>query len=79
MLKPDISESGPSRTATLIDKIATALDCPVEAFSEHAMADLAETTELLRLWHMLGDERNRLKALSFISALAFKPDAEKSR
>ena len=79
MLNPDASEGGPSPTAALLDKLATALDCPVAAFSQPTLSDPAQTAELLRLWLMLGHEQDRLKALSFISTLALRTDPPQSR
>ncbi|KQP48800.1 hypothetical protein ASF34_20900 [Methylobacterium sp. Leaf106] len=74
----DASGDGTNQKAALLNKLATALDCPVSAFSESSLGDPTQTAELLRLWAMVDDEQDRLNVLSFIRSLAHGTDARQS-
>lgn len=75
----DASGYGANQKAALLDKLATALDCPLSAFSEPSRSDPTQTAELLRLWAMIEDEQDRLNVLSFISSLSHETDVRQSR
>ncbi|RYY15420.1 MAG: hypothetical protein EON55_06380 [Alphaproteobacteria bacterium] len=59
-----------TQTPNLLDRIATALDCPTEAFSNPTLHSPDDTVELLRLWGMIKDDQDRRKVLSFIRTVA---------
>lgn len=66
MSKLDDDDGAASRAATTLNRIASALGCPVSAFSEQPSSTLAETHELLRLWSLIEHQQDRAKVLAFI-------------
>lgn len=70
MFKRDKTGCAATRTATTLEKVAAALECPVSAFSEPHTGDHAETAELLRLWAMIEPGQDRAKVLSFLRNVA---------
>lgn len=70
MCERDAAEYESDESELLLSRIAAALDCPVEAFSDPSSLDRNQTVELLRLWAMLKDEQDRSKVLSFLRGVA---------
>lgn len=70
MGKRDAAEYEPDGPESLLKRIAAALDCPVEAFSDPSSLDRNQTVELLRLWAMIEVEQDRSKVLSFLRTVA---------
>lgn len=70
MCKRDAAEYELDVVESLLSRIAAALDCPIEAFSDLSALDRNQTVELLRLWASLRDEEDRLKVLSFLRGVA---------
>lgn len=74
MLKLDAYEGGSNHTATLLEKIATVLNCPVSAFLTPTPCEPAETAELLGLWFTIADQQDRAKVLAFVRNAAANKD-----
>lgn len=65
--KPELT-----RGMALLERVAEALDCPVEAFTDRSLVprELADKMELLRLWTMIEDPQNRQRLLRVARDLA---------
>jgi hypothetical protein len=59
-----------TRAAYLLSRIASALSCPVEAFSTPALDQIAQTAELSPLWLTIKHEQDRMKVLSIVRNVA---------
>lgn len=79
MCKRDAAEYESDQSEALLNRIAVALDCPVEVFSDLSLPDRNPTAELLQLWAMIEVEQDRLKVLSFIRGLVPRTDVPQSR
>ena len=69
MLVTDETDRRTVRLASLLNRIAIAVDCPIEAFSEPVSGQSAQTAELVPLWLTIEHERDRSKVLSFIRSI----------
>ena len=72
-------DSSPIETSSALKRIAKALNCPVEAFSEPSSDSVAQTNELLRLWLTIEQEQDRAKALCFLRSIAPTAAAQQDR
>lgn len=70
MYKIDQTDRCSARAASLLSRIAAALDCPIEAFSEPVSDEVALTAELMPLWLTIEHERDRMKVLSIVRSVA---------
>lgn len=70
MSKIDGTDCCSTRAASLLIRIATALDCPVEAFSKSASDEISQTAELMPLWLTIEHEQDRMKVLSIVRSVA---------
>jgi hypothetical protein len=66
MSKIDRADRCSARSAYLLSRIAAALDCSIEAFSEPAPDEFAQTVELMPLWLTIEHEQDRMKVLSIV-------------
>lgn len=70
MSKIDETDRCSVRAASLLSRIAGALDCPVEAFAEPVSDEVALTAELMPLWLTIEHEQDRMKVLSIVRSVA---------
>lgn len=70
MSKIDQTDRCSARAASLLSRIAAALDCPIKAFSEPVSDEVALTAELMPLWLTIEHERDRMKVLSIVRSVA---------
>lgn len=61
--------AAPVQTGTVLDRVAMALGCSVEALSNPTSRDPDATVELLRLWAAIKDDQDRQKVLSFVRTI----------
>ncbi|KQU18060.1 hypothetical protein ASG63_23715 [Methylobacterium sp. Leaf94] len=67
------------RSAFLLKRIAAVLNCPIEAFSETAPDEIAQTVELMPLWLTIEHEQDRMKVLSIVRSVASTAAAAEAR
>lgn len=53
-------------SSLLLARIAKVLDRPVSDFTDPAICDLGQTSELLRLWISINGKDDRMKVLGFM-------------
>lgn len=70
MTKIDGADRYSDRSASLLRRIAVALDCPLGAFSEPVPDKIAQTAELIPLWLTIKHEQDRMKVLSIARNVA---------
>lgn len=70
MSKIDETDRCSIRAASLLSRIAVALDCSIEAFSKPVPDEVALTAELMPLWLTIEHEQDRMKVLSIVRSVA---------
>lgn len=69
----------PVKTSLVLERIANALECSVEAFVGPSSTSAAQTAELMRLWSLIEHEQDRAKVLSFLRSIAPAAAAQQDR
>jgi hypothetical protein len=64
----DTAPDGLGQANVTLDRLAQALDCPIEVFSGLVPHDLHETNELLSLWLAIESPQGRATVLSVLRA-----------
>lgn len=72
MLSDDGGSGGPICSKDILAKIASALNCSIEDFSDNSSCCISETIELIDLWSKIKHVQDRNKVLSFIRTAAEK-------
>ena len=59
-----------NRLDTTLNKLAKALNCPREAFTQSVSCDLSQSMELLQLWRSIESSTERAKVLANVRHIA---------
>ena len=70
MIDPDDARLPADHTTSTLAKLASALNLPVEAFIQSTPSDLGQSIELLRLWQLITDSRERAQVLAYVKETA---------